>query len=84
MVCAGVQEKSLTRTPGYHVADACFANFGRHITNLLCSFDCLGFPGTLRRLFEPVVMEIYLLRWGCRSPLRAGIPQVSRKPNADI
>jgi len=40
------------------------SKFGRYVTGILSGFDRLRFHGTLRMLFQPEVMEIYLLRRG--------------------
>lgn len=49
-------------TPG--VPSAFVSKFGRHITGFLSGFDRLRFHGTLRMLFQPSILELYLLRQG--------------------
>ena len=56
--------KNQTPTPGHGVPDAFLNKFGQHLTGILCGFDRLRFRGTLWMLFNPAVMEIYLLRCG--------------------
>ena len=52
--------KNQTPTPGHGVPDAFLTKFGQHITGILCGFDRLRFRGTLRMLFDPAKMELYL------------------------
>ena len=56
--------KNQTPTSGHGVPDAFLTKFGQHITGILCGFDRLRFRGTLRMLFDPAIMETYLLRCG--------------------
>jgi len=49
-------------TPGHGVPDAFLSKFGPQITGILSGFDRLRFRGTLRMLFDPAIMEVYLLR----------------------
>jgi hypothetical protein len=49
-------------TPG--VLSAFVSKFGRHITGFLSGFDRLRFHGTLRMLYQPKIVELYLLRQG--------------------
>jgi len=55
--------KNQTPTPGHGAPDTFLNKFGQQITGVLSGFDRLRFRGTLRMLFEPSVMEVYLLRW---------------------
>jgi hypothetical protein len=55
--------KNQTPTSGHGAPDAFLNKFGQHITGVLSGFDRLRFRGTLRMLFDPSVMEVYLLRW---------------------
>jgi len=56
--------KNQTPTSGHGVPDAFLNKFGQHVTGILCGFDRLRFRGTLRMLFDPAIMETYLLRCG--------------------
>ena len=56
--------KNQTPTSGHGVPDAFLTKFGQQVTGVLCGFDRLRFRGTLRMLFDPAIMEIYLLRCG--------------------
>lgn len=56
--------KNQTPTFGHGVPDAFLNKFGQHVTGILCGFDRVRFRGTLRMLFDPAIMEIYLLRCG--------------------
>lgn len=53
-----------TPAPGHGVPAAFLNKFGQHVTGILCGFDRLRLRGTLRMLFEPALMETYLLRCG--------------------
>lgn len=46
------------------VPSAFVSKFGRYITGFLSGFDRLRFHGTLRMLFQPAILELYLLRQG--------------------
>lgn len=56
--------KQITATSTSGVPDAFVAKFGRYVTGFLAGFDRLRFRGTLRMLFQPEIMELYLLRQG--------------------
>ncbi len=43
-----------------HVPEAFWTKFGSHVRLVLAGFDRLRFRGTLRLLFEPKAMEVYL------------------------
>lgn len=47
---------------GHGVPDAFLNKFGHDVTGILAGFDRLRFRGTLRMLFDPAIMETYLLR----------------------
>ena len=49
-----------TPTSGHGVPDAFLNKFGPHVTGILSGFDRLRFRGTLRMLFDPAKMELYL------------------------
>lgn len=57
-----MKQNTSTANPG--VPEAFASKFGRYVTGFLSGFDRLRFHGTLRMLFQPEVMEIYLLRRG--------------------
>jgi hypothetical protein len=58
--------KPTTSTSTSGVPDAFVSKFGRYVTGFLSGFDRLRFHGTLRMLFQPEIMELYLLRQGVR------------------
>lgn len=53
---------TITSIPG--VPSAFVTKFGQHVTGFLSGFDRLRFRGTLRMLFQPAILELYLLRQG--------------------
>src|SRR5688572_29373769 len=57
-----MKQTTLTSIPG--APSAFVSKFGRYVTGILSGFDRLRFHGTLRMLFQPEIMEIYLLRRG--------------------
>lgn len=57
-----MKQTTLTSTSG--APSAFVSKFGRYVTGFLSGFDRLRFHGTLRMLFEPQIMELYLLRRG--------------------
>ena len=46
------------------VPSAFVSKFGQHLTGFLSGFDRLHFRGTRRMLFQPAILELYLLRQG--------------------
>ena len=55
--------KNQTLSFSHNTPQGFINKFGQHITGVLSGFDRLRFRGTLRMLFDPSVMEVYLLRW---------------------
>jgi len=49
-----------TSTHGHGVSDAFLSTFGDKITGVLSGFDRIRFRATLRILFQPAIMEVYL------------------------
>jgi hypothetical protein len=56
--------KTNTSTSTHGVPEAFLSKFGNKITGFLSGFDRLRFHGTLRMLFQPDILELYLLRQG--------------------
>jgi hypothetical protein len=56
--------KTTTSTSTHGVPEAFLSKFGRQITGFLSGFDRLRFHGTLRMLFQPEILELWLLRQG--------------------
>ena len=52
--------KNQAPTPGHGVPESFINKFGQNITAILSGFDRLRFRGTLRLLFQPQAMEVYL------------------------
>jgi hypothetical protein len=52
--------KNQTPTPTHGVPEAFLTKFGQHVTAVLSGFDRLRFRATLRMLFVPAKMELYL------------------------
>ena len=57
-----MKQNTSPSNPG--VPDAFVTTFGRYVAGFRSGFDRLRFHGTLRMLFQPQIMEIYLLRRG--------------------
>src|ERR1700730_1937825 len=50
-------------TPRPHgVPESFYRKFGRYVTHVLSGFDRIRFRGSLRMLFDPLMMDLYL---GC-------------------